>query len=194
MSAPATLSFATPPWLAAVEAAASPQPELEGRMAVAIEAARRNVEARTGGPFGAAVFERDSGRLVALGVNLVVPAGLSILHAEMVAIARAQRCCGVFDLGAPGLPAHELVTSAEPCAMCFGAIPWSGVRRVVSGARSADAEAIGFDEGPRHPDWVAELERRGIAVVRDVMRAQAVAVLERYAEQNGDIYNSRGGG
>jgi hypothetical protein len=33
--------------------------------------------------------------------------------------------------------------------MCFGAIPWSGRRRLVSGARSSDAEDIGFDEGPK---------------------------------------------
>src|SRR4051812_38051358 len=42
------------------------------RMRVAIAVSRENVERGTGGPFGAAIFERDSGRLVAVGMNSVV--------------------------------------------------------------------------------------------------------------------------
>ena len=91
----------------------------------------------------------------------------------------AQKSLGSFDLGAPGLPACELVTSVEPCAMCAGAVLWSGVRRLVCGASSDDARAIGFDEGPKHPDWASELRRRGIEVVEGVLRAEAVAVLEQ---------------
>ena len=68
-------------------------------------------------------------------------------------------------------------------------IPWSGVTRLVCGARAADAEAIGFDEGPKPRGWIAALERRGIAVVRDVRRADAVAVLRAYAAAGGAIYN-----
>jgi tRNA(Arg) A34 adenosine deaminase TadA len=65
--------------------------------------------------------------------------------------------------------------------MCFGAIPWSGVRQLVCGARASDAEAIGFDEGPKPARWVAALEARGIKVVRDIQRAEARAVLREYA-------------
>ena len=87
------------------------------------------------------------------------------------------------------LPAHELVTSVEPCAMCLGAVPWSGVRRLVCGARGEDACAIGFDEGAKPADWVRGLESRGIEVQRDVLRAAAVAVLRRYVEEGGVLYN-----
>ena len=75
--------------------------------------------------------------------------------------------------------------------MCFGAIPWSGVRRLVCGARDEDARAIGFDEGPKLPDWVDALEARGIAVVHDVLRDEAVAILRHYQESGGIIYNGR---
>ncbi|HCS12210.1 MAG TPA: tRNA-specific adenosine deaminase, partial [Zetaproteobacteria bacterium] len=85
----------------------------------------------------------------------------------------------------------ELVTSCEPCAMCFGAIPWSGIRRVVCGATAADAQRIGFDEGPRHPDWVAELEKRGIHVQTGVCRDAAARVLNDYQSAQGVIYNGR---
>ena len=61
-------------------------PTAEGRMRLAVELSRQNVERGTGGPFGAVVFERESGRLIAPGVNLVVGSGCSVFHAEMVAI------------------------------------------------------------------------------------------------------------
>ena len=62
----------------------------EERMRFAIALARENAERRTGGPFGAAVFD-GRGRLVAPGVNIVVTSNFSILHAEMVAISLAQK-------------------------------------------------------------------------------------------------------
>jgi tRNA(Arg) A34 adenosine deaminase TadA len=159
-------------------------------MRFVVELASRNVAEGTGGPFGAAVFERTTGRLVGIGVNLVESAICSHAHAEMVALANAQQAVGTFDLGATGLPKHDLVTSCEPCGMCYGAIPWSGVRRVVCGARAADAEAIGFDEGPKPKNWMAELKRRGISVVRDICRKEAVVVLQRYKRNGGIIYNA----
>ena len=163
-------------------------------MRLAVGLSRENVRRGTGGPFGAAIFERDTGKLVAPGVNLVVTAGCSAFHAEMVAIMVAQRTTGIFDLGAEGVPAHELAASAEPCAMCLGATPWSGVRGLLCGARDEDAGAIGFDEGPKPPRWMDRLEERGIVVTRDVLREEAVAVLREYAERGGEIYNARGGG
>jgi tRNA(Arg) A34 adenosine deaminase TadA len=181
-----------PAWVDDLELSGT-YPRLEDRMQLVIELSRLNLEHRTGGPFGAAIFEIDSGRLVAPGMNLVVPSSCSVAHAEMVALMIAQQVVACFDLGGPGMPARELVTSTEPCAMCFGAIPWSGVRRVVCGARDEDARRIGFDEGPKMSDWVAALEQRGISVTRDVCRDSARAILQQYGTEGGVIYNSRGG-
>jgi hypothetical protein len=64
---------------------------------------------------------------------------------------------------------------------------------LVCGARYEDARAVGFDEGPKMPDWIPALERRGISVVRDVSHDEAVAVLEEYAGSGGMIYNARRG-
>lgn len=108
-------------------------PDIAARMDVVIELSRRNVDARTGGPFGAAIFEMHSGRLVAPGVNRVIPGNCSVAHAETLAIMTAQAILGTYDLGADGLPPMELVSSTEPCAMCLGAVVWSGVRRLVCG-------------------------------------------------------------
>ncbi len=159
-------------------------------MAFAIRLAQLNIDRETGGPFGAAVFERDEGGLVAAGVNLVLHSGYSFAHAEVVALSLAQRAAGTFDLAAAG-PPYELVSSAEPCAMCAGASCWSGIAHLVCGARREDVEAIGFDEGPRSPDWVAQLTARGVPVTRDISREQAAAVLQSYRARGGSIYNAR---
>ena len=168
-------------------------PSIEERMGLVIELARLNVEKEKAGPFAAAVFEMRTGKLVAPGVNLVLQLNCAILHAEMVAIAMAQKILGTYDLGGPGMPAHEIVINAEPCAMCLGAIPWSGVRRLVCGARDEDARIIGFDEGDKPFDWALSLKNRGIYVVQDMLREEAISVLEEYQSAGGIIYNSRRG-
>jgi tRNA(Arg) A34 adenosine deaminase TadA len=185
----ATGSLRLPHWTAGwLRRAGRRFPSREARMRLVIGLSRENVARGSGGPFGAAVFERDGGRLVAVGVNRVLASGCSHAHAEMLALALAQRVRGGWDLGAPGLPAHELVSSSEPCAMCCGALPWAGVRSLVCGARACDAEAIGFDEGDKPARWAAALARRGISVRRDVCRAEAREVLREYAIRGGTIY------
>lgn len=163
------------------------------RMRFVIQLALTNVTAQTGGPFGAAVFETKTGRLIAVGVNVVEPTNCSLAHAETVALINAHRVLKHFDLGATGVPKLEVVTSCEPCAMCYGAIMWSGVRKVVCAARGADASAVGFDEAPKPKNWVAALEQRGISVVQDLCRAEAVEVFRRYQQTGGRIYNARKG-
>ena len=167
-------------------------PTAQDRMRLVLKLAHLNIEHQTGGPFGAAIFESRTGRLVAVGVNLVESANCSIAHAEMVAIALAQQAVGNYDLGSEQGKSHELVTSTEPCAMCLGAIPWSGVQSVVCGARDEDARQIGFDEGAKPANWVESLQSRGIDVKQDVLREEAKAVLLDYQKQGGLIYNARG--
>jgi hypothetical protein len=67
---------------------------------------------------------------------------------------------------------------------------WSGVSRLVCGAVTADAEAIGFDEGPKPDDWQDKLAVRGIAVRCGVLSGEAKAVLDAYARAGGVIYGS----
>lgn len=191
---PTSITLDMPHWLAdALAAWPEPFATAEQRMRFVLALAQRNIEAGTGGPFAAAVFVRETQQLVAVGVNRVVPAHASIAHAEMMALALAQQATGGYDLGADPSHTYELVSSCEPCAMCFGALPWSGIRHLLCGAHAADARAIGFDEGPRHPAWVAELARRGITVQRSVLRAEAAAQLRRYASAGGAIYNGSQG-
>lgn len=161
---------------------------VEERMQLAIELAEQNIDNATGGPFGAAIFGQSSHRLIAVGVNLVTSQDCSLAHAETVALALAQKVIGHYDLSTAHEPL-ELVTSVEPCAMCLGAIPWSGIKSVVCGACTEDAEAVGFDEGSKPARWMKTLTKRGIDVTTEILRDKARRVLETYKNQGQVIYH-----
>lgn len=183
-----TLKITLPGW---IEGFVANEPrqfiDAETRMRLAIELARENIRQNTGGPFGAAVFNMDTNELVSVGVNCVVPSDCSMAHAEIMAIGLAQQALGTFDLSSKGR--FELATSCQPCAMCLGAVPWSGIKSLLCGAREEDARAVGFDEGAKPDDWLGELQNRGITVTRDILRTEAAQVLKNYAAANGTIYN-----
>lgn len=184
-----------PEWAAdAMNALPSHLPTPEERMAAVIEFSRQNFLQGTGGPFAAGVFERDSGRLLVIGVNRVMRYNCSSAHAEIMALSLAQKMLGTYDLGAEGLPAYELVVNWRPCAMCFGAVLWSGVRALTIAGDGPELEEItGFDEGPVAADWRGELARRGIALTEDVLREKALEAYREFATSQSTVYNARQG-
>ena len=189
---PTSVSIDLPSWVGDVVDWTKPLATDQDRMRLAIRLSHENVERGTGGPFGAIVVERISGMLVSVGMNSVVRLHNCTLHGEMVAIMMAQSRVQSFTLAADGMPAHDLVTSCEPCAMCLGAALWSGVTRIVCGAAREDATRLSFEEGPVFPESYKYLEDRGVAIVRNVMRSEARDVLERYRARGGQIYNASG--
>ena len=167
---------------------------LEERVALVVEFSRLNITNKSGGPFAAGVFELASGRLVAMGVNRVVSSCVSSAHAEITALSLAQQTVGSFDLGGPGVAEHELVVNWRPCAMCFGAVIWSGVRSLaLAGSGTAVEEITGFDEGPLVDDWVSQLNQRGIRVQDNLAREAACDVFRMFRDSNQLVYNSRRG-
>lgn len=188
----AQVHLTLPAWVHEAVDVSRSYPGDDAKVAFAIELSRRNVEERSGGPFGAAVFGPDD-RLVAVGVNRVLPHSCSVAHAEMMAYMLAQQSTrrprlNRNDADEP-LGPITLATSSQPCCQCYGATVWAGIDRLLIGARSEDVEGLTeFDEGPLPADWIGELERRGIAVVRDVQREAARAVLRGYGEAGGERY------
>jgi tRNA(Arg) A34 adenosine deaminase TadA len=93
------------------------------RRAIALAA-----EARADGrhPFGSLIVDQRGEVLVESRNNAVPPAGDPTQHAELLA------CAAVARLLTPAqLALCTLYTSTEPCAMCAGAIYWTGIGRVV---------------------------------------------------------------
>lgn len=181
------ISIAIPAWLdQAAAALSSGFTSHEDRMRLVVALSRLNVE-RGGGPFGAGVFAGS--RLIAVGVNCVLSSGFSIAHAEIVALLRAQQALA-HGGEAPARP-FTLVSSAEPCCQCFGALVWSGVDELVCGANTADVEEIGFDEGPKPQPWAEVLRARGIRVTEGLLRNEAREALALYKARGGPIYGLR---
>lgn len=176
-----------PDWVQALVDTATVYRDDAAKVALAIELSQHNVQQRSGGPFGAAVFGPDN-RLLAVGVNRVVPDTTSLAHAENMAYMLAQQRLGRPRLN-EGLSPVTLATSAQPCCQCYGATIWAGIDRLLIAARAEDVMALThFDEGPLPADWIGELSRRGIEVVRDLHREQACAVLRAYGQNDGAHY------
>lgn len=183
----AAITLTLPDWIDEEIGAAHTYASDEERVALAIALARRNVIERTGGPFGAVVFD-DAGQVVAAGVNRVMPEHCSVAHAEMMAFLAAQARTRRWRLNDDGRR-YTLATSAQPCCQCYGASFWAGIDELLIGARSSDVmELSEFDEGPLPADWIGELEKRGIAVRRDVLREEACEVFRLYAQMDGARY------
>jgi len=166
------------------------------RMRLVHRLAARNFREGSGGPFAAIVVESVTGRIVSVGVNVVLKSGVSSAHAEVTALGLAQTRIGSWDLGGEGQPAHELVVNWRPCVQCYGATLWSGVRTLVVAGDGPELEEITtFDEGPMREDWAPQFEARGIAVVQDVTRDEALQVFRDYrghVDAGGAVvYNAR---
>lgn len=184
---PREVRLTLPDWIGELVEPGRHYPVDQDKVALAVALSRRNVEAGTGGPFGAAVFGPDHG-VVAVGVNRVLPQACTLAHAENMAFMLAQQAVGRARLNDDG-GHYTLATSAQPCCQCYGASVWAGIDRLLIGARAEDVERLTeFDEGPLPADWTGELERRGIAVVRDLHREAACDVLRRYGEGGGQRY------
>ena len=184
-----TISISSPAWLSEYLAGRPEMfPDRHQKLELVIDLAARNVANKSGGPFAAAVFRLDDHRLLAAGLNLVLTANTSLAHAEMVALARAQQAAASHDLSS--LAPCQLVSSAQPCVMCYGALFWSGIHSLLFAATSRDVESItGFREGPLPRDWRRRLQQAGIEVQGRLLRKKAARVLGAYRDSGGFIYN-----
>ena len=106
---------------------------------LSVEEAFKGMRAEDGGPFGA-VITKD-GEVIAVGHNQVIKTNDPTAHAEIVAIRKATKLLGRFDLSD-----CEIYSSCEPCPMCFAAIHWAKMKTLYFAANRKDAANIGFDD------------------------------------------------
>jgi tRNA(Arg) A34 adenosine deaminase TadA len=115
----------------------------ETLLLAAVEIARA---ARAAGnhPFGALLAD-DTGRILLTAQNTVVTASDVTGHAETNLVRLASGAFGRAELGS-----LALFSSTEPCAMCAGAIYWSGIGRVVY-ALAEDELGLMTGDDPENP-------------------------------------------
>jgi tRNA(Arg) A34 adenosine deaminase TadA len=95
-------------------------------------------------PFGAVLVGQDNNVLLE-AENGYMPSHDGTAHAERLL---ATRACTT--LGAEVLRGATLYSSAEPCAMCAGAIYWAGIGRLVYGLGEHRLRAL-TGEHPENP-------------------------------------------
>jgi guanine deaminase len=124
-------------------------------MKEAFRLAEINVLHGQGGPFGAIIVK--DGKKVSEGTNLVSNLNDPTAHAEMIAIRSACKALDTFRLDG-----CVLYTSCYPCPMCFGALYWAHLERVVYGNTKKDAAEIHFDDAFIYQELVLSDEKRNI--------------------------------
>jgi tRNA(Arg) A34 adenosine deaminase TadA len=126
-------------------------------------------------PFGAILVDRENNILIETE-NGYLPAHDGTAHAERLL---ATRACRTLDAGI--LRKATLYSSAEPCAMCAGAIYWAGIGRVVYGLSEHRLRAVTGNH-PENPTLdlpcreVFESGQRATEVVGPLLEDEAEAL------------------
>jgi len=108
-------------------------------MLKAIQTAESGIRRGEGGPFGTCLIKGK--RILALAHNTVLKNQDATCHAEMNAIRIASRKLRKFNL-----KGCVIYSTTEPCPMCFSAIHWARIDRVIFGTSIQDVQKRGFNE------------------------------------------------
>jgi tRNA(Arg) A34 adenosine deaminase TadA len=138
-------------------------------------------------PFGALLAGPDGTVLVEQGNGFTAEGHDMTAHAERLLATRASRA-----YGAAYLANCTLYSSAEPCAMCAGAIYWAGIGRVVYGqtekslkaATGAHAENPTLDLPCR---TVFAAGQRSVEVIGPLLEEEAAAIQADYWKEKGTL-------
>lgn len=107
-------------------------------MRLALKEAAKNLKSLDGGPFGACIVKGS--KVLAIARNRVLSSDATA-HAEINAIRLASKKLKNFNL-----LGCVIYSTTEPCPMCFSAIHWARIKKVIYGTAIADARKIGFNE------------------------------------------------
>ena len=138
----------------------------------AIDIARAGMQRKAGGPFGAVVVK--DGVIVGEGSNCVTSKNDPTAHAEIQAIRYACEKLGTFSLDGA-----TLYTTCEPCPMCYAAIFWARVAKVIYASDQKGAARAGFDDKVLWDDVARPWEQRQL-VSQKVPDAEANALFDEW--------------
>lgn len=118
-------------------------------MIKAIEEAMKS--ARNGnGPIASIIVRHD--QIISVGRNTKTSENSGIAHAELNALLAAKPLLGRTPEGC------ILYSTLEPCAMCLGAITFSGIRKIVYGSSDPAGGAIAmFKQHDTYRNWIPEI-------------------------------------
>ena len=129
-------------------------------------------------PFGACVARK--GRAIAVSHNTVWLSNDITAHAEMNAIRAACRKLGSIDLSG-----CTIYSTCEPCPMCFSAIHWAGIKKIISGAYISDAKMAGFNELTISNGTMKRCGKSDIVIAGGFLREECAGLFEIWKNRKG---------
>lgn len=151
-------------------------------MELAIKRARETMNQNLGGPFGAAVIDKD-GTILSVTSNSVLGDHDPTAHAEVNAIREACKVKGSHDL-----TGCVIYATGYPCPMCLSAIIWANIKTVYYGCTPADAEEIGFRDDFIYNFIQDGLQDETILEIKEKNRQDCLVLFKEYQEQSKEIY------
>lgn len=151
-------------------------------ISLAIDQARKTMNQNIGGPFGAAIIDKN-GEILSVSSNSVLRDNDPTAHAEVNAIREACQKIKSYDLSE-----CVLYTTAYPCPMCLSAIIWSNIKTVYFGCTAQDAEKIGFRDDFIYRFIESKCQDGSILTLRELNRQECLSLFEEYAQKNKTIY------
>ena len=151
-------------------------------MKLAIDRARQTMNANIGGPFGAAIVDKD-GNVIAVNSNRVLLDHDPTAHAEVTAIREAAQKLGTHDLSG-----CVMVATGFPCPMCLGAMVWANIKECYYGVQPKDAEAIGFRDNFIYEFIKDDFADQSVMKFDELGREQCLALFQEYHEKEKEIY------
>jgi len=136
-------------------------------------------------PFGALLADANGEIIMEQGNGFSAEGGDMTAHAERMLATRASKSYGAEFLGG-----CTLYSSAEPCAMCSGAIYWVGIGRVVFGQTEKSLKDVTGDH-PENPTLdlpcrvVFAAGQRKVDVIGPLLEAEAAALQSDFWRDHG---------
>lgn len=144
----------------------------------AIAEARAHLPAVDGGPFGACLVRGDE--ILAVAHNTVLKDLDPTCHGETNAIRLAARKLKNYDLSG-----CQIYSTTEPCPMCFAAIHWARIGRLIYGTAIIEVARLGFNELTLGSRQVQELGRSPVAIYPGFLADECRRLLDDWARMPG---------
>ncbi len=142
-------------------------------MLLALQAAKKGSLNGEGGPFGACVVKNN--KILAIANNTVLKEKNATNHAEIEAIRLASKKLNNWDL-----KGCTIYSTTEPCPMCFSAIHWSNIDKVVYGTTINDVKKLGFNEIMISNKLMKILGKLKIIIIPGFMKKECKELLKDY--------------
>ncbi|MBI5223362.1 nucleoside deaminase [Candidatus Micrarchaeota archaeon] len=133
-------------------------------------------------PFGACIVD-SFGEVIAVGHNTVLTKNNPTHHAEINCISHACKRLGSWDLSG-----CTIYSTTEPCPMCFSAIHWARIKRVVYGTNISDVRNLGFSELSISNKKMKDLGKSKVRITSDFLRPECLELLLFWKSKDSKTY------